>query len=225
MSEPAHEHRDDSGHAHGVSESSDGRWLLVALLINVAFMVVEVVVRPHCQLARAALRCRAHAHRCGRDWPGDSGSAPCATPAEGRVHVRAQAQRDPQRPDQRRAADRARRHHRHRVDLSHREPARCGWRVRPLHRTARRCGQRRGGVGAGQGQPREPERAGRVPAQPLGHALVDRRGGRRPGHRADRLGPGRWDRGARGLGADALRRLGADPRLRAHPSRRRSERP
>lgn len=41
-----HDHDHDSGgaHAHGVSADSDGRWLLVALLINLGFMVVEAVV-------------------------------------------------------------------------------------------------------------------------------------------------------------------------------------
>ena len=39
-----HEHHADGGHAHGVSSSSDARWLLVALLINLGFMVVEVAV-------------------------------------------------------------------------------------------------------------------------------------------------------------------------------------
>lgn len=42
----AHEHHPEGGHAHahGVSAGSDARWLLVALLINVGFMVVEVIV-------------------------------------------------------------------------------------------------------------------------------------------------------------------------------------
>ena len=40
----SHDHHDHAGHAHGVTAGSDGRWLLVALLINLGFMVVEVVV-------------------------------------------------------------------------------------------------------------------------------------------------------------------------------------
>jgi cobalt-zinc-cadmium efflux system protein len=39
-----HDHDAGGGHAHGVSADSDARWLLVALLINFGFMVVEVVV-------------------------------------------------------------------------------------------------------------------------------------------------------------------------------------
>ncbi len=38
----AHDH--EHAHAHGVRADSDARWLLVALLINLGFMVVEVVV-------------------------------------------------------------------------------------------------------------------------------------------------------------------------------------
>ena len=42
----AHDHdaHAPGAHAHGVSADSDTRWLLVALLINLGFMVVEVVV-------------------------------------------------------------------------------------------------------------------------------------------------------------------------------------
>ena len=40
-----HSHDDaHAGHAHGVTARSDSRWLLVALLINLGFMVVEVAV-------------------------------------------------------------------------------------------------------------------------------------------------------------------------------------
>jgi cobalt-zinc-cadmium efflux system protein len=39
-----HEQHPRGGHAHGVTANSDARWLLVALLINLGFMVVEVVV-------------------------------------------------------------------------------------------------------------------------------------------------------------------------------------
>lgn len=39
-----HEQHPQGGHAHGVTANSDARWLLVALLINLGFMVVEVVV-------------------------------------------------------------------------------------------------------------------------------------------------------------------------------------
>ncbi len=45
MNSHTHSHDDHSpGHAHGVSADSDTRWLIVALLINLGFMVVEVVV-------------------------------------------------------------------------------------------------------------------------------------------------------------------------------------
>ena len=39
-----HDAHGEGGHAHGVTAASDFRWLLAALLINVVFMVVEVVV-------------------------------------------------------------------------------------------------------------------------------------------------------------------------------------
>lgn len=39
-----HDHHAGGGHSHGVRADSDSRWLLVALLINLGFMVVEVVV-------------------------------------------------------------------------------------------------------------------------------------------------------------------------------------
>lgn len=38
-----HDHGAGGAHAHGVSADSDSRWLLIALLINLGFMVVEVV--------------------------------------------------------------------------------------------------------------------------------------------------------------------------------------
>lgn len=37
-------HHDEGAHSHGVTASSDGRWLLIALFINLAVMVVEFVV-------------------------------------------------------------------------------------------------------------------------------------------------------------------------------------
>ncbi len=40
----SHEHDGADAHAHGVTADSDARWLLVALIINFGFMVVEVVV-------------------------------------------------------------------------------------------------------------------------------------------------------------------------------------
>ena len=44
---PDHEHEGHGhtgvGHSHGISESSDARWLTVALLVNLGFFVVEVV--------------------------------------------------------------------------------------------------------------------------------------------------------------------------------------
>jgi len=39
-----HEHRHEHGHEHRVSAASDGRYLLVALVLIVGFMLVEVVV-------------------------------------------------------------------------------------------------------------------------------------------------------------------------------------
>ena len=44
MSGHDHSGGEHAGHTHGVSASSDVRWLVVALLINVAFMLVEVAV-------------------------------------------------------------------------------------------------------------------------------------------------------------------------------------
>lgn len=44
MSNDHHHHHDHAGHTHGVSASSDTRWLLLALAINGLFMGAEVVV-------------------------------------------------------------------------------------------------------------------------------------------------------------------------------------
>jgi len=38
-----HDHAAGGRHSHGISAASDARWLTIALLVNVAFMVVEVV--------------------------------------------------------------------------------------------------------------------------------------------------------------------------------------
>ena len=187
----------DGGHAHGVSASSDARWLLVALLINLGFMVVEVAVgiaanslallsdAAHMLTDAAAIGLAILALRLAQRPPkgaftfglkrGEILSAQIngvlLFVLAGIIGIEA-ITRIVNPPD---------------VDgafVLYTGPA----------RGAR---QRRRGLGARQGQPREPQRAGRVPAQPLRHALVDRGGGRRPRDRAVGLGPGRRDRRAR----------------------------
>ena len=75
MSAHDHAHHEGGGHAHGVSADSDARWLLIALLINLGFMLVEVAVGIAANSLALLTRRGAHAHGRRRDRARDPRAA------------------------------------------------------------------------------------------------------------------------------------------------------